>query len=251
MFAKRKIESPEDGRIYPSKIAGNLYFVGTVQASSHIIDTGDGLIMIDTGYENTLDLVLESISILGYSPKDIKYIINTHWHGDHTAATAKIAKLSGAKTLIGKEDAKKAERYFIPDILVSNGDTLTLGNTTVEFLETPGHTKGTVSLFFDIEEDGVIYRAGMFGGAGANTLARGKFDYEGCREDYRTSLSRLREEKVDVFVGNHSWNNGTAEKIEHMRLTGENLFIDASLWRKFLDHCEARLDRIIKKESGS
>lgn len=250
MFARRKIEKPEDGRIYPSKIAGNLYFVGTYQASSHIIDTGEGLIMIDTGYENTLGLVLESLDILGYTPGDIKYIVNSHWHGDHTAATKAIVELSGAKTLIGKEDDRKVRKFFDPDILISDGDTLTLGNTTLSFLETPGHTKGTVSIFFDVEENGKLYRAGMFGGAGANTLAQGKFDYEGCREDYRASLARLRKEHVDVFVGNHSWNNGTAEKSEHLRLTGENLFIDPSLWCKFLDTCEARLDRLIKKESG-
>ena len=251
MFAKRKIERPEDGRINPCRIAGGLYFVGTYQASSHIIDTGDGLIMIDTGYDNTRFLVLESLEILGYSVKDIKYIINTHWHGDHTAATAAIAEMSGAKTIIGKNDAEKAKRYFIADIFVETGDVLSLGNTTVEFLETPGHTRGTVSLFFDICENSKVYRAGMFGGAGANTLAHGKFDYDECREDYRASLARLREKKVDVFIGNHTWNNGTAEKLDHLRLTGENQFIDSSLWIRFLDHCEARLDRLIAKEKES
>ena len=248
MFTRRKLQQPWEGKMEPFKIIGNVYFVGTFQASSHLIDTGDGLILIDTGYANTAYLLVRSIYELGFNPKDIKYIINTHWHGDHTAATAPMVDLSGTKTLIGHRDAEKATQYFQPDILIHEGDTLTLGNTTISFLETPGHTAGTVSFFFETEENGKRYRVGMFGGAGANTLAQGKFDYEGCREDYRNSLRRLRQEQVDVFLGNHTWNNDTAGKGEVLRETGENLFIDSTLWGQFLDYCENRLDRTIAKD---
>ena len=175
-----------------------------------LIDTGEGLILIDPGKSNTLYLVVRSIYELGYNPKDIKYIINTHWHCDHTEATSAMVDLSGAKTLIGFDDAEKARQYFMPDILIKDGDTLTLGNTTISFMKTPGHTKGTISFFFETEEGGRTYRVGMFGGAGANTMAQGNFDYEGCREDYRNSLHRLQKEKVDVLIGNHVWNNDTA-----------------------------------------
>ena len=129
------------------------------------------------------------------------------------------------------------------------GDTLTLGNTTIRFMETPGHTKGTVSFFFDTEDNGKTYRVGMFGGAGANTLAQGHFDYDGCREGYRNSLNRLRKEKVDVFIGNHVWNNDTAVKGELLLKTGENKFIDPALWGAFLDFCEKRLDEVIAKDT--
>lgn len=100
----------------------------------------------------------------------------THWHGDHTEATAAMADLSGAKTLIGHLDAEKAKKYFKADILVKEGDTLTLGNTVIRFIETPGHTRGAISFFFDTEENGRTYRVGTFGGAGANTMARKAFD---------------------------------------------------------------------------
>ena len=248
MFTRRKIEQPWEGKMEPFKIIGNVYFVGTFQASSHLVDTGDGLILIDTGYANTAYLLVRSIYELGFSPKDIKYIINTHWHGDHTAATAAMVDLSGAKTLIGYRDAEKATQYFQPDILIHEGDTLTLGNTTISFLETPGHTAGTISFFFETEENGKRYRVGMFGGAGANTLAQGKFDYEGCRADYRNSLHRLQKEKVDVFLGNHTWNNDTAGKGEVLLKTGENQFVDSQLWHTFLTFCESRLDATIQKD---
>lgn len=248
MFERRKIANPWEGKLQPFRIIGNVYFVGTFQASCHLIDTGEGLILIDPGYSNALYLVIRSIYELGFNPKDIKYIINTHWHWDHAEATAAMVDLSDAKTLIGREDAENAKRYFSPDILIQDGDTLTLGNTTITFMETPGHTKGTVSFFFNTEDSGKIYRVGMFGGAGANTLAQGHFDYDGCREDYRNSVHRLQKEEVDVFIGNHVWNNDTAVKGELLLKTGENKFIDGNLWHTFLTYCEKRLDEVIAKD---
>ena len=115
-------------------------------------------------------------------------------------------------------------------------------------METPGHTKGTISIFFETEDNGKAYRVGMFGGAGANTMAQGHFDYDGCREEYRNSLHRLKNEKVDVFIGNHVWNNDTAVKGEMLLKTGENRFIDQNLWHEFLEFCEKRLDEVIAKD---
>ena len=248
MFERKSIVNPWDGKIEPFRIVGNVYFVGTFQASCHLIDTGEGLILIDSGYSNTLYLVVRSIYELGFKLKDVKYIINTHWHHDHTEATRAIVDLTGAKTLIGRYDAEKTKKYFDPDILISDGDVLTLGNVTISFMETPGHTKGTISFFFETEDNGKIYRVGMFGGAGANTLAQGYFDYDGCREEYRSSLHRLQNEKVDVFIGNHVWNNDTATKGEVLLKTGENQFVDQNLWHEFLDFCEKRLEEIISKD---
>lgn len=250
MFGKRKIEKPWDGAVTPFKIVGNVYFVGAYQASSHLIDTGDGLILIDTGYASTLFLVIDSIYRLGFSPRDVKYIINTHWHGDHTEGTAALSAISGAKTVIGRHDIEKARKYFDADMTVGDGDKLSLGNTEITFIETPGHTRGTVSIFFETEDNGKKYRVGMFGGAGRNTLVPEKYDYEGCREGYRSSLERLRAEKVDVFIGNHVWNNDTERKGQHLLQTGENLFIDPTLWNKFLDYCKAKLDEVIAAEEG-
>lgn len=249
MFARRKIVEPWEGKMEPFRIIGNVYFVGTFQASCHLIDTGEGLILVDPGYSNSLYLVIRSIYKLGFCPEDIKYILLTHWHNDHTEATRAMVDLSGAKTLLGHNDVEKAKPYVDPDILIKDGDTLTLGNTTIRFMETPGHTKGTVSFFFDTEDNDKTYRVGMFGGAGANTLALGHFDYDGCREGYRNSLNRLRKEKVDVFIGNHVWNNDTAVKGELLLKTGENKFIAPALWGEFLDFCEKRLDEVIAKDT--
>ena len=92
-----------DGYVKPFKIFGNLYFIGTEPASTHLIDTGEGLILIDTGYQHSLYLVLNNIWELGFSPYDIKYLVHTHGHIDHIGGTAALVELSGAKTFLGKE----------------------------------------------------------------------------------------------------------------------------------------------------
>ena len=247
---KFRPQKPNEGRIEPFKVVGNVYFVGTYQASGHLIDTGDGLVLIDTGYANTVNLFLKSIRELGFDPKDIKYIVHSHWHWDHTEGTEAFVNITKAKTVIGEHDKDYViqKGYFTPDVTVADGDTLSLGNTTIRFMHTPGHTKGTVSFFFDAEEDGKTYRVGQFGGAGANSLVKSfPTYYEGCREDYMKSLDKLMREKVDVFIGNHCWNNQTDERGEVVRSGKGNPFIDPSAWTEFLEFCKQRCENLPKE----
>lgn len=255
MFPKRKVDvqKPWEGRMTPFRIIGGVYFVGTYQASSHLIDTGDGLILIDTGYANALYLVLDSIRRLGFRIEDIRYVVHTHYHYDHAEATRYLLPLiPQAKTVIGVRDDRKVmeEGYFTPDIVVKDNDTLSLGNTVIRFMETPGHTVGTLSFFFDAEEEGKIYRVGMFGGAGSNTLTKEHLtEYPSCRKDYRHSISRLRAEHVDVMLGNHVWNNDTEEKGKaFLADPSVNPFVDKTLFPKFLDRCSKKLDDLEARE---
>ena len=233
--------------IKPSRIVGNLYFVGVHCASTHIIDTGEGLILIDPGYRETLYLMINNLWTLGYKPTDIKYIIGTHAHFDHIDAVKPLVEMTGAKTFIGKDDLPllKGDVYhypintFEPDVLLSDGDVVTLGNTSIRFVATPGHTDGTMSPFFDVEENRVAYRVGMFGGAGIGSMAKDFLKDNGlpgdCRGKYIRSVKRLMEEKVDVFIGNHVWNNNTEEKIEKIGKTERNPFVDPEEWQSFLN----------------
>ncbi len=248
MFERKSFKNHYEGAMEPFKIIGNVYFVGTFPASSHLIDTGDGLILIDTGYSDTLHLLINSIYKLGFSPYDVKYIIHTHWHGDHTEATSAFCRLTGAKAFIGEKDFEKVKKHFIADEVLKDGDVVELGNTQIEIMETPGHTEGCISVFFETEENGVKYKVGTFGGAGVNTLTKPWFDYDNCREDYVQSLDKLRKREVDVFIGNHVWNNDTLGKWETMEKTGENAFIDNTLWNDFLDFCENRLKEVMSRE---
>ena len=211
--------------IKPAKMFGNLYFIGVRAVCTHLIDTGDGLIIIDPGYYESLYLIINNIWELGFKPKDIKYIVITHAHYDHMDSVADLVAMTGAKTFIAKADLPLLTgeiyhypiRPFTPDVLLEDGDIISLGNTNIQCMSTPGHTDGTMSYFFNVTDGEKSYRAGMFGGAGTNTLKKAFLEEHNLPFDYRQkmmdSLHKLKNEKVELFLGNHLPNNHTEEKL--------------------------------------
>ncbi len=251
----------------PFKMADNLYFVGAVGGSSHVIDTGEGLIMLDTGYPQTLYQVIENMYLMGLNPKDIKYIIHSHGHYDHLGATKALVELTGAKTFLGEADRDYANgtldltwakelgteygEAFEPDVLLKDGDIITLGNTTIRCVSTPGHTPGTMSFFFNAFYKGKEYACGMHGGVGTNTMHNEfleKYNLpKTCREEFLEGLNKVRNEKVEIFVGNHVWNNATREKAE--QITDDfNPFINEKEWIPFIDDCIEKIKKLMIEE---
>lgn len=249
--------------IEPKRIFGNLYFIGIKAVCTHLIDTGAGLIMIDPGYSESLEIIIKNMEELGFKLSDLKYIVISHAHFDHMDAVAELVSLTGAKTFIGEKDMPLLEgkffqyplKKFTPDVLVSDGDVISLGNTEILCLETPGHTDGTISFFFNVSDGEKTYRAGMFGGAGLNTLNREfietyKRSYD-ARDDYFNSIRKIRGEKVEIFLGNHLGNNRTEEKLAKLDTAALNPFIENSQkeWEAFLDERRSALEALIEKES--
>ena len=255
-----------EGYIRPACVFGNLYFVGTRPASTHLIDTGDGLIVIDPGFPEALDAVLENIRAIGFEPADIRIILLSHGHYDHAGAAAELSRLTGAKIYIGEGDLKmvtgeedtslselfgvKFTQCFTPDVLLRDCDRVRLGNTDILCISTPGHTDGTLSFFFDVTEGESTYRAGMFGGAGTNTLTEEFLLSHGLpyskREEFLRSVERLEGERVEIFLGNHVDNNDTIGKLNR-RAEGEtNAFLAPEEWLEFLTSRRARLKKVME-----
>jgi len=241
--------------IKPFNIISNIYYVGSRKYSCHIIDSGEGLIMIDNGYEENADMIIDSMNILGLDIKDVKIIIHSHGHADHTAATPKLVAASDALVYMHKSDLMYLKEGQTADFFVSDGDIIKLGKTEILCLETPGHTLGTLSLFFDTEYKGKTYRTAMFGGAGTNQLkknyllTRNKTPLSYFqRAMFFESIERLKKERVDIVLGNHPWNNDTFGKAEKIESSKINPFIDPDLWCKFLDDVKTDLEKIIEEE---
>ena len=268
-YAERKSDyfaHPEDYRVAPFRIFGNLYYVGDRDACPYLIDTGEGLILIDTGYGHETNFLIENIETLGFRVEDIRIIIHSHGHVDHAAATAALAALTGAETFIGAGDLEMVDGTrpeltwtpefnmappapFKPDHLLCDGDQIKLGNVVIDCVETPGHTRGVISYFWNVEYQNKVYRAGTFGGAGLKSM---KSDYihkyhlenEDRRAAFRQSLQRAKHEKVDLFIGNHVGHNQTPERYKRL-LSGDKLaFVDPDAWRTFLDKCEELFNKL-------
>ena len=206
----------------PFKVFDNLYWLGTRQHSSWALQTSAGLIIIDTNFAwATEPEILEGLTKLGLNPRDIKYVIISHAHGDHDQGAAELQKRFGAKVVMGAADwqstlqrpATAAGGVPTRDIAVGpEGTKLTLGDTTVEIVATPGHTPGTLSYIFPVKDQGKQVMVAYSGG----TLTGG-FGTDGERwNEYISSQRRIAKAAADagatVILSNHSEYDGAYTK---------------------------------------
>lgn len=262
---------PEKYRMKPFRIFGNLYFVGNADVGSYLIDTGDGLILIDTTYPTTRALLVQSIWEAGFNPANIKYILHTHGHFDHFGGTGLIVSLSGAKTYLGAPDAEMFRarpemalisdtRYtylelFTPDVELKDGDIIALGRTSIRAISTPGHTKGVMTYIFGVTDGKETHTAGLYGGIGVNTLCRDfieKYGNMDCRDVHLKSLEKVRKERVDIVLGNHTGQNHTKEKFRELsdHPDGRNPFINPQEWNEFIDFARSLYNQMLLDEEN-
>ena len=252
------LETPWEYDIPPFRITDNIWYVGTSQVGSHLIDTGDGLVLLDTGWPNTLYLLLESIRQAGFDPADIRYILHSHYHIDHIGGTSRMMKKYGCRSVLGRPDlllTGKRPYLWVTEFpitdTVSEGDTLKVGNTTFEFREFPGHTPGTLGIFFNTTWQGKPLRAGMHGGVGRNTLASAFIRQYGLdasvRETYRKSLVKAAQEHGDVTLGNHPSQIFLLDRMKNAP-EGVNPCIDETVWPAMLDRLMKAYRDMLEKD---
>ena len=217
-------QTPDRANWYapPFKVFDNLYWLGTRQHSSWALQTNAGIIIIDTNFAwATEPEIIEGLTKLGLKPSDIKYVIISHAHGDHDQGAAELQKRFGAKVVMGAADwqstlqrpATAAGGVPTRDIAVGpEGTKLTLGDTTVEIVATPGHTPGTLSYVFPVKHEGKQVMVAYSGG----TLTGG-FGTDGERwNEYISSQRRIGKAAADagatVMLSNHSEYDGAYTK---------------------------------------
>ena len=124
----------------PFQIFDNLYFIGTKEVASYVITTSDGSILIDTLYGGPYTpYLLENMNNLGLDISDVKYVLILQGHWDHYAG-ARTLQDDHTEALFGaaEEDWRMIEEDLVDraprrDFVIEEGDTLTLGDTTVRF----------------------------------------------------------------------------------------------------------------------
>ena len=218
------------------RVAPHVWNVGgSDDVAVYLLDTGEGLILIDTGYERSLYLVVDHIYSLGYRPQDIKKILLTHYHGDHTQGARLLQELAGGREKceiwLSREDEQMhrltAEKTFPMPCLpyeVTNfygEDPIVLGRFTIHTRLTPGHTLGVTSLFFDDtdEETGKTYHCAIHGGLGAGMMKPGS---EMMKREHSTPETAFRfirdclemaELPVDINLSSHLNQTNTDENM--------------------------------------
>ena len=217
-------QTPDRANWYapPFKVFDNLYWLGTRQHSSWALQTSAGLIIIDTNFAwATEPEIIDGLTKLGLKPSDIKYVVISHAHGDHDQGAAELQKRFGAKVVMGEADwqstlqraATAAGGVPTRDIAVGlEGTKLTLGDTTMQIVATPGHTPGTLSYVFPVKDNGRTVMVAYSGG----TLT-GAFGTDAKRwDEYIGSQGRIAKAAADagatVMLSNHSEYDGAYTK---------------------------------------
>lgn len=162
----------------PTKVFDNVYCIGSVSVVAWVIETSDGLILIDSMWDDRdAKLIEEGIKGFGLNPKDLKYIILSHGHGDHYGGANYLRNKYAAKVVLTKTDtdlmynlntganSPRSTKTKV-DIYSKDKDVIKLGDTSITILETPGHTAGCSSFIFPVKYKGKEYTAVLWVGTG-------------------------------------------------------------------------------------
>jgi metallo-beta-lactamase class B len=251
----------------PFQLIGNIYYVGTDGIAVYIIKTSDGLILMDTLLPESTGMIKDSMAKLGFKVADIKYILNTHAHFDHTGGFAELKKESGAQMVAGERDKPLLEGGYYPgdekndllafpsvkvDRAVKEGDKVTLGDTTLTAHATPGHSPGCTSWEMTVKDAGQD-RSVLFFCSGTVALNRlvGNPTHPGIVDDYRSTYAKAKAMNPDVLLGPHPEVYGMQAKRADMKDGAPNPFVKPGEFATYVAGLEADFDKALAKQTAA
>jgi metallo-beta-lactamase class B len=212
----------------PIKVFDNLYWVGQTEYSAWAVNTSDGIILVDTIYGYSVeDEVVGGLKKLGLDPAKIKYAIVSHGHADHSGGAKYLQEHFGTRVLLSAADWDLLDKSPEPkpkrDMVVTDGQKFTLGDTTLTMYLTPGHTAGTISTIIPVKDNGKPHVVALWGGTLFNWI-RGRAAYitpatpdSYWFENYSTSARRFRDvvqkTGADIILSNHTDFDGSKQKL--------------------------------------
>jgi metallo-beta-lactamase class B len=245
--------NPDWHKEFPAfKIAGNLYYVGTADLAVYLINTPQGNILINSDFLEDLPTIKKSIEQLGFKYSDTKIILISHAHGDHDAGTGVIKKETGAKLMVMDADVPEEQRTAPGrpgahvDRPLHDGDTVTLGGSTLVAHLTPGHTRGCTTWTMQVRDGGRKLNAVIVGSPNVNPgyILVGNKNYPQIADDYVKTFAVLKSLPCDLFLGAHGVYFGLKAKYDKMKAGGPNPFIDPEGYKAYV----AERDDTFRKE---
>lgn len=225
------------------RVIGNLYAVGTYDLAVFLITSNDGHILINTGVEDSTAMIRQNIESVGFRLEDVKILLATQAHWDHTAALAEIKDLTGAEMWATAEDAPVLEdggfsdphfggrESFRPvsvDRIIADGDVIELGATRLTVMETPGHTAGSSSYLMEIREGNRTYDVGVINMGTINDGKKLVVDptYPGVADDFALTFRKQKALELDVWVSSHGSQYQLHEKYQAGQEYSPETFVD-------------------------
>ena len=245
--------------VEPVRIVGNLYYVGAAEITSYLITTPQGHIVIDGGFEETAPLIVANIRKLGFRVEDVRYLLSSHAHYDHAGGLAELKRVTGAQFVSsrgdapahargGLDDPQFRDRFSYPPIVadrvIDDGDTVTLGGTTLTARITPGHTRGCTTWTTTIRDGEKSYRVVFVGSPtapGYNLTTNRR--YPNAVEDYRRQFAILHSLHPDIFLASHGNFFRLAAKLK------THDFVNPKEYAEFVDEAEESFEKQVAGET--
>jgi metallo-beta-lactamase class B len=142
-----------------------------------VLPTSEGIILIDTSFEyEAEEVIVGGLKKLGFDPAAVKYVIITHAHDGEVGGAKLMQDRFGSRIVMGGGDWDMIDAAvnLFPngkprrEIVAQDGQKITLGGRSVTVVLTPGHTPGTVSLIFDVKDNGRPLTVAFSGGTEFN-----------------------------------------------------------------------------------
>ncbi|MFQ8998785.1 MBL fold metallo-hydrolase [Allofournierella massiliensis] len=252
------LEHPWKYAVPAYKAAPHVWQVGGQDdVCAYLLDSGEGLILIDTGYRASFYLLIDRIWRAGYDPKQIKKILLSHWHWDHVNGARYLQELTGAEVWISKADEEQHQLWkdrtdplpmvdYKVDHFYDDSTTIDLGRFSIHTRLTPGHTPGATSFWFDDTDEttGETFRCAMHGGIGVGLMAKSYLEENGLSLELphifiKDCLELADSWKVDICLPSHL-NQGNVKPNIPEDKTDYRVWIDGELWGDVLrDRAEA------------
>jgi metallo-beta-lactamase class B len=247
----RNMGTPEDQttQFPPHKIIGNLYYVGTRTLSSFLIVTTQGNILINSTYERNVRTIEKSVEQLGFKFSDIRILLGTHAHSDHQEGDALVKQLTGAQTMAMAEDVPalqdmKPEGKPHPiDKTLHDGETVTLGDTTLTAHVTPGHTRGCTTWTMEAREEEKLYNVVI----GCSLRPPATLTPQVVTE-FNHTFPLVRSLPCDVPLGDHPAQYNMQEKYAELERSTRNPFIDPAGCKYEVDIEEAMFQALLDEQ---
>ena len=214
-----------DADFEPVRAFDDLYYVGLQEIGAWALTTPEGIVLIDALFpDNTEERLISNMRAVGLDPADIEYVIVTHAHRDHGGGAKYLQERYGARIVMSQQDWEVAENGGLGpdnaprrDVVVADGDEVTLGDTSVRVVFTPGHTPGSISVLVPVTDRGTPHIAALWGGP--------QWGFRNAdvaqRELYERSLVKFhqatREERADVVLESHPFLSNLIVKLADVR----------------------------------
>jgi len=195
-----------DWYVEPVKVFDNLYFVGQSEYSAWAVTTSAGIILFDTLFDYSVEEeVVGGLKKLSLDPATIYYAVVTHPHPDHHGGAKFLQDRFRTRVLMSAPDWDVIDRLTgtkpARDMFATEGQELTLGDTTVTLHITPGHTPGTLSALIPVRDNGTKHLAALWGGTGLNADRASLFAYIRSTQRFDDIVQKAG---ADIILSNHT-----------------------------------------------